>query len=351
VHRLSLKIAAGIALLTGATLFVAYLAEGASITLVLAATAIAGCGAFFVARIQLASRIELARTTLRQVRKHEFANLESAHVPLGDELNSLIWEVYRTGLTLEKEISEMRKMENYRREFLGNVSHELKTPIFAIQGFTETLLDGALEDGRVNRSFLERILRNVDRLGTLTRDLSEISRLETGDLRMNIAPFSFRRLAAEVAEALEIKANEKSIRIHLRIPDDLPMAYADRDRIRQVLVNLAENAIKYTNPGGEVSIEAEVARAQEIEIVVADTGIGVAPQDVPRLTERFYRVDRSRSRDQGGTGLGLAIVKHILNAHQRQLHVTSAPGEGSRFSFKLPVARTQGQERRLPGDR
>jgi two-component system, OmpR family, phosphate regulon sensor histidine kinase PhoR len=288
----------------------------------------------------LVKRLAFASTTLRQIRQHQFENLNAVQTPRGDELDTLLWQVYRTGLVVESEMNELKRIENYRREFLGNVSHELKTPIFTIQGFTETLLDGALEDDNVNRSFLEKILRNTSRLSSLTRDLTEISRMEIGEFRMNVQPFGLRHVVREVAESLELAAQAKNITLRMAVPDDLPPVTGDRDRIRQVLINLTENAIKYNNAGGYVELAAKLLDPGEVLIAVSDNGIGVMPQDIPRLTERFYRVDKSRSREQGGTGLGLSIVKHILVAHHTSLRIESKFGQGSTFSFTLPVFKT-----------
>lgn len=298
----------------------------------------AGLVAYGAAYRLLAPRIELARSTLRQIRKHQFDNLEAAHLPHGDELNALVWQVYRTGLALEKEIQGLRQMEHYRREYLGDVSHELKTPIFAIKGFAETLLQSALDDEEVRRSFVEKILSNADRLNHLAQDLSEIARIETGELKMTMAPFDLRQLVLEVTETLEHAARAKDVHLRHRIPAGLPPVAGDRERIRQVLVNLVDNAIKYNNAGGFVEVTARLSDG-EMTIAVVDDGIGLAPQDIPRVTERFYRVDKSRSRSQGGTGLGLAIVKHILAAHDRKLHIESTLGKGATFSFTLPVRR------------
>lgn len=297
-----------------------------------------GAAAYGAAHGLLATRLKLAHSTLKQIRKHQFENLEAARLPRGDELNSLIWQVYRTGLALEKEIHELHRIENYRREFLGNVSHELKTPIFSIQGFAETLLDGALEDERVSRSFVEKILRNADRLGNLARDLADVARIETGELKMSPEPFNLDRLVREVMESLKPQAEHKKVVLSCQIASGLPLVLGDRERIQQVLINLVDNAIKYNNAEGHVEVVARLLPSQIIKISIVDDGIGVAPQHIGRLTERFYRVDNSRSRSQGGTGLGLAIVKHILGAHETQLMVESSPGKGSTFGFMLPVA-------------
>ncbi len=296
---------------------------------------IMGSSTYLISHRLLVSRISLARTTLKQVRKHQFDNLENAHLPKGDELNGLIWQVYRAGLAMEKELQELRKIENYRREYLGNVSHEIKTPIFTIQGFAETLLDGALRDDRVNEKFLTKILSNTRRLKNLANDLVEISRIETGELEMVMAPFRLHDLVKEVKDELEPIAEDKSVKILQNVSVDLPLIMGDKARINQVLFNLIDNAIKYSNTEGIVEISARALPSGKVKVSVSDNGIGIAPQHIPRLTERFYRVDKSRSRSQGGTGLGLAIVKHILGAHNTEMVIDSKPGHGSTFGFKL----------------
>lgn len=286
----------------------------------------------------LHGRMQLAQRTLRQIRQHQFENLETTESPKGDELNALIWQVYRTGLALEKEIRELRKIENYRRDFLGNVSHELKTPIFAIHGFAETLLDGAIHDERFNEAFVEKILRNAKRLHNLAQDLSAIARIETGELKMTMQPFHLERLVREIIESLEGAAADKNIVLQYHVSGQLPPVMGDRERIGQVITNLVDNGIKYNDEGGHVEVVARLLPTQRVKISIVDNGIGIPPQHIARLTERFFRVDTSRSRSQGGTGLGLAIVKHILGAHEQTLLVESSPNKGSTFSFALSVA-------------
>ena len=190
----------------------------------------------------------------------------------------------------------------------------------------------------MNRSFVEKILRNADRLGNLTRDLSEVARIEMGELEMTMEPFRLKSLAAEVLESLEPVAGRKNVHLRCRVPDDLPRVVGDRERLRQVLTNLIDNAVKYNNEGGHVEVSARRLPSGQVNVSIMDDGIGIPPQHIPRLTERFYRVDTSRSRSEGGTGLGLAIVKHILGAHGTQLLVESQPGNGSTFGFTLPAA-------------
>ncbi len=334
VNRLALKIAGLVAV--GAAVGAALVPGGAFWN---AAAAGMGTGGmtYAIAHYVLHRRLRQAHITLRQIRQHDFENLAAPTEPRTDELGSLLWEVYRTGQKLENEIQDFKERESYRREFIGNVSHELKTPIFSVQGFAETLLDGALDDEEVNRTFLEKILRNVTRLENLARDLSAITKIETGELEMSKEPFDVADVFQEVQESLELKANEKDIALHSDVEDELPAVYGDRGRIRRVIVNLVDNAIKYNEAGGTVTLHAQAQSGDEVELRVVDDGIGIPDRHLPRLTERFYRVDKSRSRNQGGTGLGLAIVKHILAAHDRSLNVDSTQGEGSTFAFTLPT--------------
>lgn len=337
INRIALKLAGAVA---AGTLVLALVVYAASLGAGWGALGLAlGAGGMtlYVAHRILAERLELARSTLRQIRRHQFENLDATRLQRNDELGALIWEVYRTGQALEKEIRELKRLENYRREFLGDVSHELKTPIFAIQGFAETLLEGALEDEQHRRRFVEKILRNASRLSNLASDLAEISRIETGELQMTVESFSLPALVEEVVESLEPAARAQDVAVRHHVPNNLPPVKGDRERIRQVLINLSDNAIKYNNPGGHVELVARLLPSGEVKVSVVDDGLGVAPEHIPRLTERFYRVDKSRSRVQGGTGLGLAIVKHILGAHERQLVVESSPGRGSTFGFTLPT--------------
>lgn len=340
--KLALAVTAAAAVLAGGA-FLWEAASGAPLPgwALAVAVVLTGAAAYAAAYRLTTRRLKRVQASLRRVRRHEFEYLE-AHPLDGsarkDELDALAEEVDRTGRTLEEEISELRKMENYRREFIGNVSHELKTPIFSVRGFAETLLDGALEDESVRRSFVEKILRNADRLGHLARDLAEIARIETGEQEMTVAPFALRPLGREVIESMEPVAAGKDVTIEAPFPDDLPPVEGDRERIRRVLTNLVDNAVKYNEPGGSVTVSARPAPEGGIEVYVRDDGIGVAPEHVERLTERFYRVDQSRSRSQGGTGLGLAIVKHILGAHGSRLAVSSNPDHGSTFAFTLAEA-------------
>lgn len=343
--RLATKVAAAVFLFTGGALSAGLAVTNAfSLWVVLSVAVVAGSAAYVATSHLVVRRLELARETLRQIRRHQFEHLSAANLVKGDELNDLIRQVYRTGQVLESEFEELNSMENYRREFVGNVSHELKTPIFAIRGFAETLMNGALDDGNVSRSFVEKIVRNADRLANLAKDLSEISKLETGQQHIAAEPFDLRRLTADVVESLESIAAAKSITLTRQVPATIPPVMGDAPRIRQVLVNLVDNAIKYTNDGGHITILAAPDEGGDAVVFVEDDGIGISPEDLPRLTERFFRVDKSRSRTAGGTGLGLSIVKHILAAHNEVLRVESRVGQGSRFGFHLPTATTAEME-------
>lgn len=233
------------------------------------------------------------------------------------------------------QIEELKRLEAYRKEFLGNVSHELKTPLFNIQGYILTLLDGGMNDPDIFRDYLLRSEKNIDRMIAIIEDLETISQFETGELKINLIRFDLVALAKEVTDLLETKAAKKNIALDSGHMHHRPcFVMADKERIRQVLINLVDNSIKYGMENGHTVISFAEADGQ-VETTVGDNGIGIAPQNIPRLSERFFRVDKSRSREQGGSGLGLAIVKHILEAHGTVMQVKSSPGVGSSFSFRL----------------
>ena len=240
----------------------------------------------------------------------------------------------------QTENTEQIKMESYRKEFLGNVSHELKTPIFNILGFVETLLDGGIEDKSINRKYLRKAEKNIQRLIAIIEDLDKISRFETDQIELEKEEFDIRIVILEVIEALEISAKTYQIDVKLDsgFADSL-LVFADRDKIYQVLTNLIFNSIKYGKEGGQSIISYKIINGQA-EISVVDDGIGIDPNHIPRLFERFYRVDTNRSRKHGGTGLGLAIVKHIMEAHELPIHVESVLGQGTSFRFQLDIKKT-----------
>lgn len=238
----------------------------------------------------------------------------------------------------KKEIEQLKKMAQYRKEFVGNVSHELKTPIFNIQGYILTLLDGAMEDEAMNKKYLEKTEKNINRMITIVNDLEAISRFEHGRLELRYQKFSITELTKEVFEAIEDNAKRQEIRLQIEGKNlSETYVYADKGYIRQVLTNLVNNAINYGNKGGNVFVEY-LTSGNNCTIKVKDDGIGIDEEHLPRLFERFYRVDKSRSKERGGTGLGLSIVKHIIEAHNRNIEVQSKVGEGTTFSFTLQKA-------------
>ena len=342
LHRLAwhvaLRVAGAGALAGSAAAFLAGASPTRDLLAGLAVGLAVGVVAYLAVSARTAGRLELARNTLRDARKRRFDGLGAlAEGANRDELDALIQQVYRAGRALQGEIERLETVESYRRDFLGDVSHELRTPIFAVSGFAETLLDGALDDPAVRRRFVERIQANAQRLQMLTQDLASISELEAGRLTLDVQPIHLAALAVEATEGTEHAAAERGVTVSVRIPQDLPRVRADRGRLRQVLTNLVENAVKYNRDGGSVEVTAR-RLAQGVRVTVVDNGIGIPPEAIPRLTERFFRVDKSRSRGAGGTGLGLAIVKHILEAHGVGLDVESRPGYGSTFAFTLPEA-------------
>jgi two-component system, OmpR family, phosphate regulon sensor histidine kinase PhoR len=233
------------------------------------------------------------------------------------------------------EIEELKKLEAYRREFIGNVSHELKTPLFNIQGYILTLLEGGLEDPAINKEYLKRSCKNIERMISVVEDLEIISRLETGELQLDNVNFDIVALAHDVIDLLEVKAKKKNIGIYVPKEFNSPVfVIADKERIRQVLINLVDNSIKYGSDGGETKISF-FDMDENLLVEVTDNGIGIEKSDLPRLFERFFRVDKSRSREQGGSGLGLAIVKHIIEAHHQTINVRSKIGVGTTFAFTL----------------
>ncbi|MFZ9760761.1 MAG: sensor histidine kinase [Candidatus Kapaibacteriota bacterium] len=235
-----------------------------------------------------------------------------------------------------KDISELKKLEQVRSQFLGNVSHELRTPIFSIQGYLETLLDGALDDPAVSRKFVERSHANAVRLNLLLSDLIDISKIESGEMRMSYRYFNIVEMIQDVLHSLEFQAQQYKVELKTAFEQDEVSVYGDKERLSQALTNLVENAMKYNKPGGSVTVEMNM-NTSLVKISVKDTGIGIAEEHKDRIFERFYRVDKDRSRAVGGTGLGLAIVKHILEAHQTTPVVESMPGEGTSISFTLKI--------------
>lgn len=282
-------------------------------------------------------RLEYINSVIRDIQNKQFGDRTALPAKQRDEIDHLVRQSIRASETVEREIARLNKIENYRKEFIGDISHELKTPIFAIQGFIETLLNGAIDDKAVRVKFLEKAMKNTNRLISLIQDLMDISRLESGDLRSTMQPILLRDLLQEVIDSLQDKANRENIKVSCQSFDRNLTVIADPDQLRQVLVNLIENGIKYNRTDGsvEVGLRPFPKKGDKILLFVKDTGIGIDQRDLHRVTERFYRVDKSRSREKGGTGLGLSIVKHIMNAHGENLYIESHPGSGSTFSITL----------------
>lgn len=235
------------------------------------------------------------------------------------------------------DITELRRLEKIRQDFVANVSHELRTPISSIKGYAETLLEGALEDKDNAKEFISIIYQDSNRLASLINDLLDLSKIESGKLKMSFAAFDPVLLIKKAATVIENQAKAKSITLRINIPQSLPKIKADETRFSQVMINLLDNAIKYASEGGIATISAKVVE-KALQIDILDAGIGISEKDLPRIFERFYRVDKARSRELGGTGLGLSIVKHIVSAHGGQVWVKSELGSGSTFSFTIPLA-------------
>ena len=234
------------------------------------------------------------------------------------------------------EIELLRKNEAYRKEFLQNLAHEFKTPIFAIQGYVDTLLGGAMEEEIVRKRFLENTARNADRLVNLVSDLDEISKLESGEQLLYKQNFTIQELVREIFDSLSIKTQDKKIKSIIKKGCEAPISvFGDKEKIRQVLTNLIENACKYGKTNGNIIASIYKTDDRHVLVEISDDGIGIEEEHLPRIFERFYRTDTARSRDKGGTGLGLAICKHIIEAHGQSIHVRSTPDVGTTIGFTL----------------
>ena len=284
---------------------------------------------FIYSRIKLVYKSIHTQKLSRDDKKNQIVSIH------GDIISKVNQEVSNWASDRKEEIDALKKMEVYRREFLGNVSHELKTPIFNIQGFILTLMDGGIHDPKVNLDFLQKSQNNIERMITIVQDLEVISRLETGEATPLVSSFPITVLVKEVFEFLEPKASERNIKLLFAAEyNDTMLVRADKEKIRTVFTNLIDNSIKYGIPGGRTKVSF-YDMDENYLIEISDNGGGIEEQHIPRLFERFYRVDKHRSRAQGGSGLGLAIVKHIIEAHNQTVNVRSTPGVGSTFAFTL----------------
>ncbi|MCL9806067.1 ATP-binding protein [Flavobacterium amniphilum] len=256
--------------------------------------------------------------------------------PITTDMATLTKQVKKFATDKKLEIEMLKDREEYRREFLGNVSHELKTPLFTVQGYISTLLDGAHKDKVLRKKYLERAEKGVERLVYIVEDLDMISKLEMGDESLEMVEFDMVELAQNVMDLLEIKANKKDITLSFDSKYYKPiMVLADYEKIQQVMLNLVMNSIKYGKEGGSTEIGIEDLTNNKVIVRVSDNGEGIEKQNIPRLFERFFRVDKSGARSEGGSGLGLSIVKHIIEAHDEKIYVQSKFGKGSEFSFTL----------------
>jgi two-component system phosphate regulon sensor histidine kinase PhoR len=243
------------------------------------------------------------------------------------------------------DMTELRRLEIIRKDFVANVSHELRTPLTSIKGYIEALLDGAKDDPETSAQFLHIILKQSDRLNLILEDLLELSKIESGRVSFKAEPTDLRAVIERTLSMMQPIADKKGHRLEVSIGHDLPPITGDEDRLVQVLTNLLDNAVKYTPQNGTITVAARLVQdappgsspERTVELAVSDTGIGIPPQDRPRVFERFYRVDKARSRELGGTGLGLAIVKHIVEGHGGQVWVEGNDPQGSRFVVRLPV--------------
>ena len=251
----------------------------------------------------------------------------------GVEIDNLATNMNQMAMTLDQDFRRIKRMEKVRSEFLGNVTHELKTPISSISGYIETLLEGAIKDENVNIDFLKRALENVKRLEELVTDLVEISRIETGELQMNYDYFNIYTLLNDIYKDAKQRNSNKNIKIQIEVPDKKLFIYGDEGRLEQVIDNLIANSMRYTDQG-HIRIKV-LRRDNELVFSIIDTGIGISRKSIDRIFERFYRADKARDRRKGGTGLGLAISKHIIEAHGSNIYVDSLEGKGSTFSFSI----------------
>ena len=233
------------------------------------------------------------------------------------------------------DVTELRRLEQVRTEFVANVSHELRTPLTAIHGYLETLLGGALEERENARRFLEIVFRHTERLGRLLDDLTDLSNIELGRVALRLEGVRLDEVVDSVLAIIAPKAEAGRVTLAAHLAPGLGPVSADRDRLAQILINLVDNAVKYTPAGGRVTVSARRTEGDRVEVAVAETGVGIPPADLPRITERFYRVDKARSRELGGTGLGLAIVKHLVLAHGGALAIDSTPGRGTTVRVTL----------------
>lgn len=333
-------------LLIFVVMFVAFLVAGRFVTIEIKAALLFSLGIasltylvfYFLLRYFFTEKLKIL---YRSIRTGKFQNTASNPVKMNEdiieqaEIETKKWADERFS-----EISKLKEQEKFRREFLGNLAHELKTPVFSIQGYILTLLDGGLEDEAVNRTFLERASKATDRMTAILEDLDQLSKMEVNEIQLDLSRFDLTELVKEVFEELEMRAKKKKIRLRFSKDYDPVFVRADRAKIAQVLTNLISNSIYYGNEKGETSVRFYILD-DIITVEVSDNGPGIEASEIPRIFERFYRVEKSRDRNKGGSGLGLAIAKKIIETHGQTINVRSTIGVGSTFTFSLDKAKNR----------
>lgn len=284
-------------------------------------------------------------TLLEKIQKKDLTELKDSSLASSlSPLKKINTVINSYALARQREIETLQKNAEFRREFIADISHELKTPIFATQGYIHTLLDGAIDDKQVRMKFLKNAAKSLDSLDHLVQDLLTLNQMESGVIKFNFGEFDLKELVQEVIEELEHKASKREVKIKLEFdPEKTHFTLADEQKIYRVCQNLIFNAVKYNHDGGEVKISLKSAK-NTLLVEVKDNGPGIPAEDLKRIFERFYRVEKSRSKGKGGTGLGLAIVKHILEGHKSKIAVSSTLGKGSIFSFELPLIKEKKKE-------
>lgn len=315
-----------------------------------------GVSSFLVSFLILQIRVQ--KFIYRRIKKiyDDVSLLESSSFssgPITTDMRTLTEEIEKFAKDKKVEIDTLKIREEYRKEFLGNVSHELKTPLFTVQGYILTLLDGAMEDKKLLKKYLQRANKGVERLIYIIKDLDLITKLEVGDLHLDWEDFDIIELIQNVFDLLEMKASKKKIALTFDMEYSEPIwVRADKEKIQQVITNLLVNSLKYGHKEGTTEVSVENLIKNKVIVRITDNGEGIAPEHIPRIFERFFRVDKSGSRKEGGSGLGLSIVKHIIEAHGEKIYVESVPEVGSEFSFTLekakPVTRPQSLEAAVP---
>lgn len=320
-------------------MFLSLLNQASGVVLIVA-TGMSFSSAFILSYVVLEflifKEIQKIYTSLDKVTRKELRDLDNKNKEdIQNPIKRINQRISAYVSKKEKEIDQLKKIEAYRKEFIADVSHELKTPIFAAQGYVLTLLDGAMDDEKVRHRFLKKAAKSLNGLDALVQDLLTLSQIESGVISMHYEVFDLQSLVVDVFEQLERKAEKKSVKLKLaKTFDNGVYVNADYTRISQVLVNLISNAIKYGNYNGWVEVALTETR-KKVKIEIIDNGPGIAKEHVDRIFERFYRVDKSRSKKQGGTGLGLAIVKHIIEVHDSKISLKSEINEGTTFTFYL----------------